>query len=159
MEVPRTHRPRGRADAGYDARVFVWLSKVLDWFVSPYVTQLETEIALHGKDPAEAEASIRQVATELSLNPRFDAWGEGLFRLDRIAADARRAGRTALAADGIDGEAIFPNKGLAMWATPDPVRGSSWRMLPAVTLRVLANGGSPFFSWDWLSVTRSELVM
>ena len=23
--------------------------------------------------------------------------------------------------DGIDGEAIFPNKGLAMWATPDPV--------------------------------------
>jgi predicted TIM-barrel fold metal-dependent hydrolase len=25
------------------------------------------------------------------------------------------------AVDGIDGEAIFPNKGLAMWATPDPV--------------------------------------
>jgi predicted TIM-barrel fold metal-dependent hydrolase len=25
------------------------------------------------------------------------------------------------ARDGIDGEAIFPNKGLAMWATPDPV--------------------------------------
>ena len=25
------------------------------------------------------------------------------------------------ARDGIDGEAIFPNKGLAMWATPDPI--------------------------------------
>ncbi len=25
------------------------------------------------------------------------------------------------------------------------MRGSSWRMLPAVTLRVLANGGSPSF--------------
>ena len=31
------------------------------------------------------------------MNPRFDAWGEGLFRLDRIAADARRVGRTRLA--------------------------------------------------------------
>ena len=74
-------------------------SRYLDWFVSPYVTQLDTEIALHGKDPADAEASIRKVANDLSQNPRFDAWGEGLFRLDRMAADARRAGRTQLAAD------------------------------------------------------------
>jgi tetratricopeptide (TPR) repeat protein len=74
-------------------------SRYLDWFVSPYVAQLDTEIALHGKNPADAEASIRKVATELSQNPRFDAWGEGLFRLDRIAADARRAGRTQLADD------------------------------------------------------------
>ena len=75
--------------------------RYLDWFVAPFVAQLETEISLYGKDPAEAEAeaSIRRIALELSLNPRFDAWGEGLFRLDRIAADARRAGRTALAAD------------------------------------------------------------
>jgi tetratricopeptide (TPR) repeat protein len=74
-------------------------SRYLDWFVTPYTEQLDTEIALHGKDPAEAEASIRRVAAELSQNPRFDAWGEGLFRLDRIAADARRAGRTQLASD------------------------------------------------------------
>jgi tetratricopeptide (TPR) repeat protein len=73
--------------------------RYLDWFVAPYIQQLETEIALHGKDPADAEASIRKVANDLSQNPRFDAWGEGLFRLDRMAADARRAGRTALAAD------------------------------------------------------------
>ncbi len=74
-------------------------ARYLDWFVAPYIQQLETEIALHGKDPSEAEASIRRVANELSQNPRFDAWGEGLFRLDRMAADARRDGRTALAAD------------------------------------------------------------
>ena len=74
-------------------------ARYLDWFVAPYIEQLETEIALHGKDPRAAEASIRKVANELSQNPRFDAWGEGLFRLDRMAADARRAGRTTLAAD------------------------------------------------------------
>jgi tetratricopeptide (TPR) repeat protein len=74
-------------------------ARYLDWFVTPYIEQLDTEIALHGKDPADAEASIRRVATELSQNPRFDAWGEGLFRLDRIASDARRAGREKLAAD------------------------------------------------------------
>jgi tetratricopeptide (TPR) repeat protein len=74
-------------------------ARYLDWFVAPYVTQLETEIALHGKNPADAEASIRRVAADLSQNPRFDAWGEGLFRLDRIAADARRAGRSTLADD------------------------------------------------------------
>ncbi len=90
-------RAQERLDAG---RVALGAQgRYLDWFVAPFVTQLETEIALHGKDPAEAEASIRRVATELSLNPRFDAWGEGLFRLDRIAADARRAGRVTLAAD------------------------------------------------------------
>ena len=81
-----------RAVLGHEARY-------LDWFVMPYIQQLDTEIALHGSDPSDAEASIRRVASELSQNPRFDAWGEGLFRLDRMAADARRAGRTTLAAD------------------------------------------------------------
>ena len=36
----------------------------------------------------------------------------GADPLDRLADHAR---------DGIDAEVIFPNKGLAMWATPDPV--------------------------------------
>ncbi len=90
-------RAQERLDAG---RVALGAQgRYLDWFVAPYVAQLETEIALRGKNPADAEASILRVATELSLNPRFDAWGEGLFRLDRIAAEARRAGRTTLAAD------------------------------------------------------------
>ena len=40
----------------------------------------------------------------------------------RNKAGATPEGRLAdHARDGIDGEAIFPNKGLAMWATPDPV--------------------------------------
>ena len=74
-------------------------ARYLDLFVAPYIEQLDTEIALHGKDPSDAEASIRKVANDLSQNPRFDAWGEGLFRLDRMASDARRAGRTTLATD------------------------------------------------------------
>jgi tetratricopeptide (TPR) repeat protein len=74
-------------------------ARYLDIFVRPYVEQLDTEIALRGESPAAAEASILAVADALSANPRFDAWGEGLFRLQRIAVDARRAGRTQLAAD------------------------------------------------------------
>lgn len=74
-------------------------ARYLDIFVRPYVEQLDTEIALRGDSPAAAEASILALADALSANPRFDAWGEGLFRLQRIAAEARRAGRTRLAAD------------------------------------------------------------
>jgi tetratricopeptide (TPR) repeat protein len=74
-------------------------SRYLEMFVRPYLDQLSTEIALRGADPTQAEAALRKVAEDLSANPRFDAWGEGLFRLERIAADARRAGRTKLADD------------------------------------------------------------
>ncbi len=74
-------------------------ARYLGLFVRPYVDQLDTEIALRGESPAAAEASILAVADALSANPRFDAWGEGLFRLERIAGDARRAGRPQLAAD------------------------------------------------------------
>jgi len=74
-------------------------ARYLEIFVRPYLDQLEQEIALRGKAPASAETAILAVADGLSENPRFDAWGEGLFRLERIAADARRAGRTQLAAD------------------------------------------------------------
>jgi tetratricopeptide (TPR) repeat protein len=74
-------------------------SRYVELFVRPYVDQLDTEIALREDSPAAAEASILAVADALSMNPRFDAWGEGLFRLERIAADARRAGRQQLAAD------------------------------------------------------------
>ncbi len=74
-------------------------ARYLEIFVRPYVDQLDTEIALRSESPEAAEASILKVADELSRNPRFDAWGEGLFRLERIAADARRAGRTQLAAE------------------------------------------------------------
>ncbi len=40
----------------------------------------------------------------------------------RNASGATPQGRLKdMAADGVDAEIIFPNKGLAMWATPDPV--------------------------------------
>ncbi len=71
----------------------------MEIFLRPHVDQLDSELALHGSDPSAAEASILEVADALSTNPRFDAWGEGLFRLERIAAEARRAGRPRLAAD------------------------------------------------------------
>ena len=83
---------QGRRELGAQARY-------LEIFARPYVDQLDTEIALRGPDPSAAEDSIRRVADELSRNPLFDAWGEGLFRLERIAAEARRAGRTQLADD------------------------------------------------------------
>jgi tetratricopeptide (TPR) repeat protein len=74
-------------------------ARYVEIFVRPYVDQLDTEIALRGDSPAAAESAILTVADALSTNPRFDAWGEGLFRLQRIAAEARRAGRTRLADD------------------------------------------------------------
>jgi len=84
----------GRKAAGSQAR---WL----DRFVGPYVRQLEAELGLGGAGAkaAEAESAVRGIADELASNPRFDAWGEGLFRLERIAEQAKRAGRGSLAAE------------------------------------------------------------
>lgn len=71
----------------------------LDLVLGAPIEQLEVEIDLRGDLPALAEAKILKVADELAANPRFDAWGEGLFRLERIAEEAKRAGRPALASD------------------------------------------------------------
>ena len=71
----------------------------LDQVLAPPVEQLEVEIELRGTDAASAEAKILKVADGLAANPRFDAWGEGLFRLERIAEEARRAGRAGLTVD------------------------------------------------------------
>jgi tetratricopeptide (TPR) repeat protein len=76
--------------AGYDA---VWLERL----IAPHIRQLELEIALTEKASADSEDALRKMADELASNPRFDAWGEGLFRLERIAEQAKRAGRDALA--------------------------------------------------------------
>ncbi len=83
---------KGKIEAGAQGRY-------MEIFLRPYVDQLASELGLHGPEPSSAETSILAVADELSTNPRFDAWGEGLFRLERIAAEARRAGRPRLAAD------------------------------------------------------------
>jgi tetratricopeptide (TPR) repeat protein len=77
--------------AGSEAR---WL----DRFLSPFVRQIEAEIGLSGEKASESEAAVRALAEDLAGNPRFDAWGEGLFRLERIAEQAKRSGRAELAA-------------------------------------------------------------
>lgn len=78
--------------AGHDAR---WIER----FVQPHLDQLQAEIDMAGAGSAAAEGEIRSLAAELAANPRFDAWGEGLFRLERIAEQAKRSGRAALAAE------------------------------------------------------------
>lgn len=66
----------------------------IERFVEPFVRQLEAELAMSEKS---SEDHLRKLADELAANPRFDAWGEGLFRLERIAEQAKRSGRDALA--------------------------------------------------------------
>jgi tetratricopeptide (TPR) repeat protein len=75
--------------AGSEAR---WL----DRFLAPFIRQIQAEIGLSGEKAAESEATVRAFAEELAANPRFDAWGEGLFRLERIAEQAKRSGRNGL---------------------------------------------------------------
>jgi hypothetical protein len=60
------------------------------------VRQLEASLSLrNGGDGA----ALIAMADDLAANPRFDAWGEGLFRLERVARDADRAGKTQLAGE------------------------------------------------------------
>lgn len=75
-----------KSDHGYDTR---WI----DRFVEPFIRQLEAELALAEKS---SEDHLLKLADDLAANPRFDAWGEGLFRLERIAEQAKRSGRDAL---------------------------------------------------------------
>lgn len=65
----------------------------------PYAVTVDGLMMLHGRRPEKGEARLLKMADDLARNPRFDAWGEGLFQLERIAAEARRAGRTKLIAD------------------------------------------------------------
>ncbi len=78
-----------KSGAGSDAR---WMER----FVEPFVRQLEAELALTEK---ASEDHLLKLADDLAANPRFDAWGEGLFRLERIAEQAKRSGRDGLVRD------------------------------------------------------------
>jgi tetratricopeptide (TPR) repeat protein len=64
----------------------------------PFVRQIEALVALTGPRPEEGEAALLRMADDLAADPRFDAWGEGLFKLERVAGAARRLGRPDLAA-------------------------------------------------------------
>jgi len=51
-----------------------------------------------GENAAAGEARLLTIADELAANPRVDAWAVGLFNLQRLAADTRRARKPQLAA-------------------------------------------------------------
>jgi len=78
-----------KSDAGSDGR---WMER----FVEPFIQQLEAELALTEK---ASEDHLLKLADDLAANPRFDAWGEGLFRLERIAEQAKRSGKESLVRD------------------------------------------------------------
>jgi tetratricopeptide (TPR) repeat protein len=67
-------------------------------FAEPFARLAAAEIALAGPDPAAGERAILELCDAVAADPRFDAWGEGLFRLERVAAAARRLGRPTFAA-------------------------------------------------------------
>jgi tetratricopeptide (TPR) repeat protein len=66
-------------------------------FSRSFLNTLSSEIALRGKTPEEGERQFIAMADALAVNPRLDAWADGLFRLERMAQDAHRANRPALA--------------------------------------------------------------
>lgn len=66
-------------------------------FSRSFLNTLASEITLRGKTPEEGERQFIAMADALAANPRLDAWADGLFRLERMAQDARRAGRPELA--------------------------------------------------------------
>ena len=78
-----------RSGPGAEGR---WIER----FVEPFIRQLEAELALTEK---ASEDHLLKLADDLAANPRFDAWGEGLFRLERIAEQAKRSGRDSLVRD------------------------------------------------------------
>jgi tetratricopeptide (TPR) repeat protein len=67
-------------------------------YAGPFITTLEAEIGLRGPNGAEAEAQTLAMADAVAHDPRIDAWAVGLFHIARVADDARRAGKPALAA-------------------------------------------------------------
>ncbi|HEX7252711.1 MAG TPA: hypothetical protein VF376_07510, partial [Thermoanaerobaculia bacterium] len=65
--------------------------------VGHFDAQAQAELALAGANPQEGEKALLELADHLAANSRFDAWGEGLFRIERMAQAADRAGRKELA--------------------------------------------------------------
>jgi hypothetical protein len=65
--------------------------------VGNFDAQAQAELALAGSRPEDGEKALLDLADRLATNSRFDAWGEGLFRIQRMAQAADRAGRKELA--------------------------------------------------------------
>jgi tetratricopeptide (TPR) repeat protein len=71
----------------------------IDRMAEPFVRLASAEVDLAGNNPAAGQKAILEMADAIAADPRFDAWGEGLFKLERVAAAARRLGRPELAAE------------------------------------------------------------
>jgi tetratricopeptide (TPR) repeat protein len=67
-------------------------------FMRSFLMPLDGELALRGENSTTGETQLTTMADELAANPRVDAWAVGLFQLQRLAADARHAGKPQLAA-------------------------------------------------------------
>ncbi len=72
--------------------------RLVDQLSAPVVEAAEAVVLLHSHgQEQQGEAVTMALAGRVAANPRFDAWGEGLFRLERIARHARAVGREPLA--------------------------------------------------------------
>ncbi len=65
-----------------------------------YATQAQAQVNLRtsGPAPEKDEKALLALADEMADSASIDGWGVGLFWIERIAAEARRAGREALVA-------------------------------------------------------------
>jgi len=90
--------------------------------VGAFVGQAQAEVGLSGPDSSEASQQLIGLADSLASNTRFDGWGEGLFRIERMAQAAERVKQPTLA---------------------EQLRERGRRIDPAFTPAVLLAKGSP----------------
>jgi tetratricopeptide (TPR) repeat protein len=65
--------------------------------VGAFVSQAQAEVGLSGAESSEASQQLIGLADSLAGNTRFDGWGEGLFRIERMAQAAERVKLPSLA--------------------------------------------------------------
>lgn len=65
-------------------------------YFEDYVTQAQAEVDLWGPQPEQAEKALIRTLDWVTKSSSVDGWGVGLFLLERVATEAKRAGRTGL---------------------------------------------------------------
>jgi tetratricopeptide (TPR) repeat protein len=65
--------------------------------VESFLIQLNGQLALRSPDPSAGEKALIAMADGILATPLFDAWGEGLFKMERVGRDALKSGRRELA--------------------------------------------------------------
>ena len=98
-QLPEARQAAGRAQQAHEAKSTLSSQDALrfEGTVGAFDAQVQGELALSGPDPSSGEKALRDLADSLAANAHFDAWGEGLFRIERMAQTAQRAGRLHLA--------------------------------------------------------------